>query len=147
MKTSDYWTQVFLKRRVSNEDIKNLLDLARKYSLETPYSEDTILNIIDQLLEYDFEVPFIIEKTIWLIHHSIKMNQPGSLGQMLRCVIPDPPTMITTRCCNCLKPTPDYEPKFCCNGFQCGCYGLPIDPPLCEECEEQLIVVNQKRFK
>ena len=28
----------------------------------------------------------------------------------------------------------DYEPKFCCNGSDCGCGGLPIDPPLCDDC-------------
>lgn len=29
-----------------------------------------------------------------------------------------------------------YEPKYCCDGFQCGCLGLPIEPPLCEKCEK-----------
>ncbi len=26
------------------------------------------------------------------------------------------------------------EPKFCCSGSDCGCMGLPIDPPYCDEC-------------
>lgn len=23
------------------------------------------------------------------------------------------------------------EPKYCCNMFDCGCMGMPIDPPFC----------------
>jgi len=29
----------------------------------------------------------------------------------------------------------DYELPMCCNGYMCGCQGLPVEPPLCsEEC-------------
>lgn len=29
----------------------------------------------------------------------------------------------------------DIEIQICCNGHECGCMGLPIDPPVCsEEC-------------
>lgn len=31
----------------------------------------------------------------------------------------------------------DYEPEYCCNGYECGCMGLPINPMLCDECEEK----------
>lgn len=24
-----------------------------------------------------------------------------------------------------------YKPEYCCGGFECGCYGLPIEPPVC----------------
>jgi hypothetical protein len=41
------------------------------------------------------------------------------------------------KCLVCDKVIEDYEPKFCCNGQDCGCLGLPIEPPLCSnECEE-----------
>lgn len=25
------------------------------------------------------------------------------------------------------------EPRMCCNGRECGCMGMPIDPPICSE--------------
>lgn len=31
----------------------------------------------------------------------------------------------------------DYKAKFCCDGRECGCYGSPINPMLCDECEEK----------
>lgn len=31
------------------------------------------------------------------------------------------------------------EPELCCSGHMCGCMGLPIDPPYCDECREKLI--------
>ena len=38
-------------------------------------------------------------------------------------------------CMVCGKPMPDYEPQGCCDGRECGCMGLPIEPPICsEEC-------------
>lgn len=30
------------------------------------------------------------------------------------------------------------EPQYCCNGYMCGCYGQPIDPPYCESCWKEL---------
>ena len=42
-------------------------------------------------------------------------------------------------CLICNKSVPDYEPKFCCNGYQCGCMGQPIEPCVCsEECYQKL---------
>jgi len=40
-----------------------------------------------------------------------------------------------TKCLCCDNFVEDYEPDFCCSGFECGCQGLPIWPPLCEQCE------------
>ena len=43
-------------------------------------------------------------------------------------------------CEACGKPLPDYKPEYCCDGRDCGCYGLPIHPPVCnEECFEQMV--------
>ena len=44
-----------------------------------------------------------------------------------------------TKCCMCHKELPDYNPSMCCDGFECGCRGLPLDPPVCSpECEDNL---------
>lgn len=37
-------------------------------------------------------------------------------------------------CMECGKSIPGYEPHYCCNGHECGCYGLPMEPPVCDEC-------------
>lgn len=31
------------------------------------------------------------------------------------------------------------EPEMCCSGHMCGCYGLPVEPPYCDECHEKLL--------
>ena len=31
----------------------------------------------------------------------------------------------------CQKPVLDYEPIYCCNGWQCGCHGMPQEPCIC----------------
>ncbi|UVI31195.1 hypothetical protein [Paenibacillus spongiae] len=41
------------------------------------------------------------------------------------------------KCIECNAEIEDYEPEYCCSGWMCGCMGLPIDPPLCEECEKR----------
>lgn len=42
------------------------------------------------------------------------------------------------KCWNCnINEIP--EPQYCCSGYQCGCMGKPIDPPLCDECYEILL--------
>lgn len=28
----------------------------------------------------------------------------------------------------------NYIPESCCDGYQCGCMGLPINPPICDTC-------------
>ena len=37
-------------------------------------------------------------------------------------------------CQICGRTLPDYEPQWCCNGTDCGCRGLPINAPYCDEC-------------
>lgn len=37
------------------------------------------------------------------------------------------------KCMDCGEPI-KYEADYCCDGFECGCRGLPIEPPLCEGC-------------
>lgn len=32
----------------------------------------------------------------------------------------------------------DYEQEYCCSGRECGCYGLPINPVFCDDCEEKI---------
>ncbi len=37
------------------------------------------------------------------------------------------------------------EPITCCSGYECGCMGLPIDPPFCsEKCQNEYY---EKRVK
>ena len=36
-------------------------------------------------------------------------------------------------CLMCGKPVPDYEPIRCCNGADCSCMGLPIEPCVCSD--------------
>lgn len=39
---------------------------------------------------------------------------------------------------NCVKCGKEYlgqYPRYCCSGSGCGCQGVEIDPPLCEQCE------------
>jgi len=53
------------------------------------------------------------------------------------------------KCIKCLKEKDNsqfsnYEPEYCCEfntNWQenpCGCMGYPINPPICNECEEEL---------
>lgn len=40
-----------------------------------------------------------------------------------------------------------YEPEFCCNGSECGCYGQPIDPPICsQECWEKYMKPRDRDY-
>lgn len=43
-------------------------------------------------------------------------------------------------CLICTKPVLDFVPKYCCNGLDCGCMGLPIEPCICsDKCWEALM--------
>jgi hypothetical protein len=45
-----------------------------------------------------------------------------------------------THCIWCDAIIIDYVPEMCCSGIECGCLGLPIDPPVCSiECEQKLM--------
>ena len=51
-------------------------------------------------------------------------------------------------CIICGKSMPDFEPQMCCSGFDCGCRGLPVEPPICsEECFNKLGESNEEREK
>lgn len=48
----------------------------------------------------------------------------------------------------CNKEVLDYKPKFCCNAFDCGCQGLPIDPCICsDKCWNIFMNKNSKEIK
>jgi len=38
------------------------------------------------------------------------------------------------RCICCHEVVPDWEPERCCDGTDCCCEGLPIEPCICEAC-------------
>ncbi len=39
---------------------------------------------------------------------------------------------------NCEICGKEIEIQMCCNGRECGCMGLPIEPPVCsDQCEQQ----------
>ncbi len=43
-------------------------------------------------------------------------------------------------CLLCEKPIPDYEPEYCCNGFECNCHGVAMNPPVCSSvCDKALM--------
>lgn len=47
------------------------------------------------------------------------------------------------KCKICGAEMPDYEPRFCCFSYDCGCGGMPIDPPVCSnECWDKLMKGN-----
>ena len=37
------------------------------------------------------------------------------------------------KCIICGTPVPDYKPEYCCPGHDCGCMGLPMEPPICSQ--------------
>ncbi len=45
------------------------------------------------------------------------------------------------RCLNCGESLPeDWDPKYCCDGLECGCMGLPTEPQVCsQECWDAMI--------
>lgn len=46
-------------------------------------------------------------------------------------------------CEMCDKPLPDYEPQYCCSGHECGCHGMPTEPPICsDECWDAMLKRN-----
>lgn len=43
-------------------------------------------------------------------------------------------------CVVCDREVDDYEPAYCCSGYECGCMGLPAEPPVCSaECWDTLM--------
>ena len=48
-------------------------------------------------------------------------------------------------CLMCKKGFKGYDPKMCCNGFECGCMGRPTEPPVCsEKCWNDLLEKGKK---
>lgn len=44
------------------------------------------------------------------------------------------------KCIVCGTPMSDYKPEYCCNGSDCGCRGMPIEPPVCsKDCFDRLM--------
>lgn len=42
----------------------------------------------------------------------------------------------------------EIEVRMCCSGRDCGCLGLPIDPPVCsDECYEKFMNLNKEKDK
>jgi len=42
------------------------------------------------------------------------------------------------KCEICKKVVDDFVPEYCCDGTDCGCMGLPIEPCFCsKECEDK----------
>jgi len=37
-------------------------------------------------------------------------------------------------CQKCGNQVLDYQPQLCCDGRECGCLGLPLEPCICTEC-------------
>lgn|SRR5574340_45679 len=51
-------------------------------------------------------------------------------------------------CLICHKPVPEYKPKYCCNGVDCGCMGQPIEPCVCSDtCYEAVMKGIGKSFE
>lgn len=42
------------------------------------------------------------------------------------------------QCYEIIEVPDDYEPEFCCSGYQCGCHGYSINPLFCDACEVKL---------
>jgi hypothetical protein len=38
------------------------------------------------------------------------------------------------KCHYCDNIVDNYVPEGCCSGRDCGCMGMPIEPPICDEC-------------
>jgi predicted nucleic acid-binding Zn ribbon protein len=51
-------------------------------------------------------------------------------------------------CLICKRPLPeDYEFSYCCNGRECGCYGLPPEPWLCSKTCGEILYHRMDQYK
>lgn len=39
----------------------------------------------------------------------------------------------------------DYKSEYCCSGYMCGCYGMPINPVFCSPCEWKVYGKTNRR--
>lgn len=53
---------------------------------------------------------------------------------------------MTNECYFCRQPVKDFEPVYCCGGQDCGCQGLPIDPPIHKNCVIINLLKNVKKL-
>jgi hypothetical protein len=48
---------------------------------------------------------------------------------------------------NCIVCNQEMQIKTCCNGFECGCMGQPLEPPVCSnDCYEKVINNFEKYY-
>ena len=46
---------------------------------------------------------------------------------------------------NCEICSKEIEVTLCCNAFDCGCMGLPIEPPVCsDKCSDKYMALSEK---
>lgn len=50
-------------------------------------------------------------------------------------------------CWNETKVYDSYKPRYCCDGYMCGCYGVPLNAVLCDDCAEQYYGITKKGRK
>ena len=48
---------------------------------------------------------------------------------------------------NCEICGEEIEVQMCCSGSECGCMGMPVDPPVCSEECEKIYMVKLKNEK
>lgn len=50
-------------------------------------------------------------------------------------------------CVICGDRVDNYTPSYCCLGIECGCYGLPHEPPVClkQECQDAVFGADTER--
>lgn len=46
------------------------------------------------------------------------------------------------QCECCGRPVPGFTPTYCCDGTECGCNGMPIEPCVCSEACYDAIMSN-----
>ena len=79
--------------------------------------------------------------TLGRVSSSVSLKQAckamESMGRTARRVNPSwkPKRKNTTPCYMCGVPVEGYEALMCCSGGDCGCRGLPQEPPLCPKCD------------
>ena len=38
----------------------------------------------------------------------------------------------------------EYEPQGCCDGWECACMGMIVNPVICEKCNDAIAVLDDK---
>lgn len=67
-------------------------------------------------------IKLVAKRLNWELIESNEIEEKGNHKIELTCMV-------------CGETWMGEEPKMCCNGRECGCMGLPVDPVVCsEEC-------------